>query len=78
MKIHLTKDCAPTLRGVSRHSGTTVLLCLLSLLVISLVGGFIYMQRAELKKKFEPVLDSMNKRVRYTTIATGETREVDV
>ncbi|XP_043477204.1 reticulon-4 receptor-like 2 isoform X1 [Leptopilina heterotoma] len=78
VKIHLTKDCAPILRGVARHSGTTVLVCLLSLLVISLVGGFIYMQRAELKKKFEPVLDSMNKRVRYTTIATGETREVDV
>ncbi|XP_033219388.1 uncharacterized protein LOC117174403 [Belonocnema kinseyi] len=68
--FHETKDCPQILKAV-RDSGTTVLLCLLSLLLISLICGFIYIQRAELKKK----LQSVNKRVRYTSIATGENRE---
>lgn len=37
--------------------------------------ALIYLQRTKLQKKIEPILDSVNKKVRYTSIATGDTRE---
>ncbi|KAK2585810.1 hypothetical protein KPH14_010410 [Odynerus spinipes] len=71
-EFHETGNCSPKLR-ISRE-GTTVALYFLSLLLIILVCILIYLQRVKLQKKCEPILNSV-KRVRYTTIATGETRD---
>lgn len=72
-KIHETNNCSLRLRMSKK--GTTVALYFLSFLLIVLICALIYLQRIRLQKKFEPILNSVNKRVRYTTIATGETRE---
>ncbi|XP_076630527.1 trophoblast glycoprotein [Colletes latitarsis] len=73
-EIHETKNCAPKLFS-SAPRGATILLFFLSLVLIGLVCALIYVQRTKLQKKIEPILDSVNKRVRYTSIATGDTRE---
>ncbi|KYN32675.1 Trophoblast glycoprotein [Trachymyrmex septentrionalis] len=72
--FHETKNCAPKLL-VSTRRGTTVVLCFLSMVLIALVCALVYLQRTMLQKKIEPVLDSVSKRVRYTSIANGDTRE---
>lgn len=59
----------------STARGATILLFLLSIVLIGLVCALIYVQRTKLQKKIEPILDSVNKKVRYTSIATGDTRE---
>lgn len=71
--FHETKNCAPLLTSTRR--GTTVVLCFLSMVLIALVCILVYLQRTKLQKKIEPVLDSVSKRVRYTSIATGDVRE---
>lgn len=73
-KLHETKNCAPRLFSSSPR-GATVLLFFLSVVLIALVCALIYVQRAKLQKRIEPILDSVNKRVRYTSIATGDNRE---
>ncbi|XP_053977327.1 phospholipase A2 inhibitor [Hylaeus volcanicus] len=73
-EIHETKDCMAKLYS-SAPRGATVLLFFLSLVLIGLVCALIYVQRIKLQKKIEPILDSVNKRVRYTSIATGDSRE---
>jgi len=45
------------------------------MILIVLVCALVYLQRAKLQKKIEPVFDSISKRVRYTSIANGDTRE---
>ncbi|XP_011882403.1 PREDICTED: phospholipase A2 inhibitor [Vollenhovia emeryi] len=72
--FHETKNCAPKLLA-STQRGTTVVLCFLSIVLIALVCALVYLQRVKLQKKIEPVLDSVSKRVRYTSIANGDTRE---
>lgn len=72
--LHETKNCAPKLFASTRR-GATVVLCFLSMVLIVLVCALVYLQRAKLQKKIEPVLDSVSKRVRYTSIATGDARE---
>jgi surface polysaccharide O-acyltransferase-like enzyme len=52
-----------------------VVLCFLSTVLVVLVCALVYLQRRKLQKKIEPVLDSVSKRVRYTSIATGDNRE---
>lgn len=73
-EIHETKNCTPKLFSSAPH-GATVLLFFLSLVLVGLVCALIYVQRTKLQKKIEPILDSVNKRVRYTSIATGDSRE---
>ncbi|CAL7937813.1 unnamed protein product [Xylocopa violacea] len=73
-EIHEMKNCTPKLLSLAPR-GATVVLFLLSLLLVGLVCALIYVQRAKLQKKIEPILDSVNKRVRYTSIANGDTRE---
>lgn len=72
--FHETKNCALKLLASTRR-GTTVMLCFLSMLLIALVCTLVYLQRTKLQKKIEPVLDSVSKRVRYTSIANGDVRE---
>ncbi|XP_039304390.1 uncharacterized protein LOC120357611 [Solenopsis invicta] len=72
--FHETKNCASKLLTSTRQ-GTTVILCFLSIVLVALVCALVYLQRAKLQKKIEPVLDSVSKRVRYTSIANGDTRE---
>ncbi|XP_015597596.1 phospholipase A2 inhibitor isoform X2 [Cephus cinctus] len=71
------KNCSLKL-AASTHPGTTVALIFLSLVLIGLVSALIYVQRADLRKRLEPVIDSVSKRVRYTSISTGDNREMDV
>lgn len=73
-QIHETKNCMPKLFSSAPHAAT-VLLFFLSVVLIGLVCALIYVQRAKLQKKIEPILDSVNKKVRYTSIATGDSRE---
>ncbi|XP_076240508.1 trophoblast glycoprotein-like [Calliopsis andreniformis] len=73
-EFHETKNCTPKLFS-SAPRGATILLFFLSMVLIGLVCALIYMQRAKLQKKIEPILDSVNKRVRYTSIATGDSRD---
>ncbi|XP_012142007.1 trophoblast glycoprotein [Megachile rotundata] len=73
-EIHETKNCTPKLFSSASRSATAALF-LLSLVLIGLVCALIYLQRTKLQKKIEPILDSVNKRVRYTSIATGDNRE---
>lgn len=73
-EIYETKNCTPRLFSPTPR-GATVLLFFLSIVLIGLVCALIYVQRTKLQKKIEPILDSMNKRVRYTSIAVGDTRE---
>lgn len=72
--FHETKNCASKLLMSTRRE-TTVILCFLSMLLIALVCALVYLQRTKLQKKIEPVLDSVSKRVRYTSIANGDVRE---
>ncbi|KOC60963.1 Trophoblast glycoprotein [Habropoda laboriosa] len=74
LNIHERKNCTPKLFSSARR-GATVVLFFLSIVLIGLVCALIYVQRVTLQKKIEPILDSVNKRVRYTSIATGDTRE---
>ncbi|XP_012263972.1 phospholipase A2 inhibitor beta isoform X2 [Athalia rosae] len=76
-KLREEKHCGNKL-GASSYHGSTVVLWLLSILLVVLIVALIYIQRVELGKKIEPVIDSVSKRVRYKSIATGETREMDV
>ncbi|XP_076759526.1 trophoblast glycoprotein-like [Xylocopa sonorina] len=73
-EIYEMENCTPKLLSLASR-GATIVLFLLSLLLIGLVCALIYVQRAKLQKKIEPILDSVNKRVRYTSIANGDTRE---
>lgn len=73
-EFHETHNCTPRLFS-SVQRGTTAILCLLSMVLIALVVALVYVQRSKLQKKIEPMLDSVNKRVRYTSIATGDSRE---
>ncbi|XP_071867214.1 trophoblast glycoprotein-like [Bombus fervidus] len=73
-EIHETKNCTPKLFS-STPRGATILLFFLCIVLIGLVCALVYVQRTKLQKKIEPMLDSVNKRVRYTSIATGDTRE---
>lgn len=60
----------------TKHSQQTVghtitlvfLLVILSTILVSLVGALIYVSRDRLKKMFYPVLDTVSKKVHYTTI----------
>ncbi|KAL0115640.1 hypothetical protein PUN28_010862 [Cardiocondyla obscurior] len=72
--FHETKNCASKLLASTRR-GTTVVLCFLSIVLVALVCALFYLQRAKLQKNIEPVFDSISKRVRYTSIANGDTRE---
>ncbi|KZC13104.1 PREDICTED: phospholipase A2 inhibitor [Dufourea novaeangliae] len=72
--IHETKNCAAKLFSTASR-GATILLFFLSLILVGLICALIYVQRTKLQKKIEPILDSVNKRVRYTSIATGDARE---
>ncbi|KAG7190025.1 hypothetical protein KM043_006175 [Ampulex compressa] len=73
-ELRETKNCPPKLFLPGRRA-TTALLCFLSLLLVALVCALLYVQRLKLGKRFEPVLDFVGKRVRYTSIATGDNRE---
>ncbi|XP_034948964.1 uncharacterized protein [Chelonus insularis] len=57
--------------------GSTVAIVLLSIILVILIGALIYVQRQDLKKKIAPVIASVNKRVRYTSIATMDGKEND-
>lgn len=70
-ELYEIKNCTPKLFS-STARGATILLFLLSIVLIGLVCALIYVQRTKLQKKIEPILDSVNKKVRYTSIATGE------
>lgn len=58
--------------------GETVAISILSLILVVLVCTLIYLQRDDLKKKLTPVIVSVNKRVRYSSIDTADARENDV
>lgn len=73
--FHETRNCPTKLLASTRRGGTTVVLCFLSMVLVALVCALVYLQRATIQKKIEPVFDSVSKRVRYTSIANGDTRE---
>ena len=81
-----TKNCEvngtklkSTQSGWTSRTSTTVLLCILTLILISLIFSLFYMERIKLKRKLEPVIESVHKRVRYTSIATScEAQEINV
>lgn len=73
-----TKNCSSNFVSISGTRGTTVAIIILTIILITLICALVYLQRAELKNKLAPVIESVNKRVRYTSIATGEARENDV
>ncbi|XP_014481631.1 PREDICTED: trophoblast glycoprotein [Dinoponera quadriceps] len=77
-ELHETKNCAPKLLASSRR-GTTVLLAFLFMVLVALICVLLYLYRTVLQKKIGTIgpiaLDSVNKRVRYTSIATGDARE---
>ncbi|XP_057335574.1 phospholipase A2 inhibitor [Microplitis mediator] len=76
--LHEMKNCVPKVRFSSRSSGSTVAITMLSLILVGLICTLVYLQREDLYKKIVPVIDSVNKRVRYTSIATANSRENDV
>ncbi|KAK0158505.1 hypothetical protein PV328_009502 [Microctonus aethiopoides] len=73
-----TKNCSSNFISISGTRGTTVAIIILTIILVTLICALVYLQRAELKNKLAPVIESVNKRVRYTSIATGEARENDV
>ncbi|EFN76267.1 phospholipase A2 inhibitor [Harpegnathos saltator] len=80
-ELYETKNCAPKLLASTRR-GTTVLLAFLFMVLVALICVLLYLYRTVLRKKIGTIgpiaLDSVNKRVRYTTIATGEDAREDV
>ncbi|XP_015181804.1 PREDICTED: toll-like receptor 5 [Polistes dominula] len=68
-----TLPCPFGLRLSKTAVSITLYFCMFLLVV--LLCALVYMYRLKLQKKFEPIIHSVNKRVRYSTIATGETRE---
>ncbi|KAI4477608.1 hypothetical protein M0804_012725 [Polistes exclamans] len=56
-------------------TGILIALYFFTFLLVVLLCALVYVNRIKLRKKFEPIINSVNKRVRYSTIATGETRE---
>ncbi|XP_063993265.1 phospholipase A2 inhibitor [Diachasmimorpha longicaudata] len=75
ISLQETKNCVTKATSSTANSGTAVAVVILSLVLVALVCALIYLQREDLKKKLGPVIDSVNKRVRYTSIATVEVRE---
>lgn len=78
-----TKDCGLKSKSTSwshqkKSTGTTMLLYFLSLILISLILALIYVQRSQLKHKLDPVIETVHKRVRYTSIATADGQEISV
>ncbi|XP_043268781.1 vasorin [Venturia canescens] len=73
-----TKNCPSKLAASNSLRGSAAAITVLSLLLVALICALIYVQREELKKKLGPVIESVNRRVRYTSIATGEARENEV
>ena len=70
-----TKNCSSKLTASNSQRGTTAAITVLSLLLVALICALMYVQREELGKKLGPVIESVHRRVRYTSIATAETRE---
>ncbi|XP_074096003.1 trophoblast glycoprotein isoform X1 [Cotesia typhae] len=72
------KNCVSRVSMLSPSSGSTVAITMLSLILVGLICTLVYIQREDLNKKIIPVIDSVNKRVRYTSILTVDARENDV
>ncbi|KAI4497176.1 hypothetical protein M0802_007660 [Mischocyttarus mexicanus] len=72
-KNFFEKECSLGLKFYK--SKILIALYFFSFLLLVIVCCLVYMHRVKLQKKFEPIIHSVNKRVRYSTIATGDTRE---
>lgn len=58
--------------GEAKHAklskAITVMLVILSLVLVSLVGAYIYLNRTRLRNRMSPLLDVVSRKVHYTTI----------
>lgn len=62
----------------AQYQATEILLGLLLVVLIMLLLGLLYTNRKTLRYKMNPILDSVSKKVHYTSIGHYEEQEVDV
>ncbi|XP_012275954.1 trophoblast glycoprotein isoform X2 [Orussus abietinus] len=76
-EFHTIKGCITKLKA-SSYRGTKAAVYLLITILVALICALIYLQRTAVRKRLDPVIDSVSRRVRYTSITTSDTREIDV
>lgn len=64
--------------AAARYQATEILLGLLLVVLIVLLLGLLYTSRKNLRHKMSPILESVSKKVHYTSIGHQEDQEVDV
>ncbi|XP_044011936.1 SLIT and NTRK-like protein 4 isoform X2 [Aphidius gifuensis] len=75
--LYTIENCVKVDSAYRVPTGTTAIM-ILSLIIATLICAFLYVQREQIKKKVTPVIVSVNKRVRYTSIETVDNCENNV
>lgn len=75
-------QCAPK-RTVAvgsdmQHKATAVVLGVLTVILFALLAAVIYMNRVQIKYRLTPILDTVSRKVQYTTIGKQDEPEMDV
>lgn len=62
--------------GQSRHArlsqSLTILLVILVLILVTLLGAYIYLKKDTVRQKMSPLFEAVNRKVRYTTIESQD------
>ncbi|XP_021938408.1 trophoblast glycoprotein [Zootermopsis nevadensis] len=75
-------QCAPkkTVAAGSdmQHKATAIVLGVLTVILFALLAAVIYMNRVQIKYRLTPILDTVSRKVQYTTIGKQDDPEMDV
>lgn len=75
-------QCAPkrtaTDGSETQHKATTVVLGILTVILFALIATVVYMNRKEIMYRLTPVLDTISRKVQYTTIGKQDEAEMDI
>jgi hypothetical protein len=75
-------QCAPEKTATDgsemQHKATTVVLGILTFILIALIITVAYMNRMAIKYRLMPVLDTISRKVQYTTIGKDDEPEMNI
>lgn len=75
-------QCAPKRTAVvgseMQHKATTIVLGVLTVILLALLAAVVYMNRVQIKYRLMPILDTVSRKVQYTTIGKQDEPEMDV
>ncbi|XP_023702516.1 trophoblast glycoprotein [Cryptotermes secundus] len=75
-------QCAPNRTAIvgsgMQHKATAVVLGVLTVILFALLAAVVYMNRVQIKYRLMPILDTVSRKVQYTTIGKQDEPEMDV